>query len=164
MFFQPWSQLKFAQIGKLDFTCCARNHLRFDQETNSYLDSHCDKKLLFPVVQHLLDRKLRCLRKSNGRIELASERYLRATKPFYLSGFGAKDDHQSEESTETSLQTFLKMFKFSTEFDNIDGWTPLRCAALSLNEPIVRQLLDLGVDVNAPERDRSGVGHKSRVS
>ena len=35
----------------------------------------------------------------------------------------------------------------------MDGWTPLRCAALSRNELIVRQLLELGVDVNAPFPD-----------
>ena len=107
------------QIGKLDFTCCARGHQRFDTETSSYLETHCDKELLFPVVQKLINRKLRSLRKSSGRIELASERYLRATRSHYLSGFDGKDDHRSEESTETSLPAFLEMFKFQNANDNM---------------------------------------------
>ena len=150
MSIQSWGPLKFSQIGKLDYTCCARNHKRFDSEGNCHYDSHCDKKLLYPVVQQLLTRKLRCLRKSSGRIEIASERYLRATSWYYFSGFDGKEDHRSEASNETSLHAFLEMFKFHTAHDNDDGWTPLRCAALSQNEHIVRQLLDLGVDVNAP--------------
>ena len=108
---------------------------------------------LYPVVQLLLDRKLQYLRKSNGRIEVASERNLRATKWYYLSGFEAKDDHRSEEFQETSLSVFLKMFKFQDAHDNDGGWTPLRCAVQSQNEQIVRQLLELGVDVNAPYPD-----------
>ena len=71
------------------------------------------------MVQHLLDRKLRHLRKSNGRIEVASERYLRAIKWYYLSGFDGNDGHRSEASNETSLDAFLKMFKFQDAHDNV---------------------------------------------
>jgi hypothetical protein len=42
------------------------------------------------------------------------------------------------------------MFKFADVRDNDCGWTPLRCAALCGNEYIVRELIALGVDVNAP--------------
>ena len=42
------------------------------------------------------------------------------------------------------------MFKFHDIHENDCGWTPLRCAALSGNEYIVRELISLGVDVNAP--------------
>ena len=107
------------QIGNLDFTCCARGHQRFDTETNAYIETHCDKELLFPVVKKLLNRKLSSLRKSSERVELASERYLRATRSHYLSGFDGKDEHRLEESTETSLHAFLKMFKFQNANDNM---------------------------------------------
>ena len=42
------------------------------------------------------------------------------------------------------------MFRFKNPNDNDEGWTPLRCAALSGNEAIVRELISLGVDVDAP--------------
>ena len=42
------------------------------------------------------------------------------------------------------------MFRFKNPDDNEDGWTPLRCAALSGNKAISRELITLGVDVNAP--------------
>lgn len=39
---------------------------------------------------------------------------------------------------------------FKEYSDNEHGWTPLRCAAVSFNVPMVRSLMTLGVEVNAP--------------
>jgi len=102
-------------------------------------------------MKRILDRKLRDLEsKSTGRVSLASYRKLRATKSYYLSGFESEEGRRSEEAEETCVTAFLRMFKFADVHDNDSGWTPLRCAALCGNEVIVRELIALGVDVNAP--------------
>ena len=111
---------------------------------------HCDKNLLYPVVQKLIERKLSDLDKKDGPVNLGSYRFLLANKSFYLSGFSGEDDRTSKEASETSLKAFLRKFKFRDPHDNDEGWTPLRCAALSGNEAIVRELISLGVDVEAP--------------
>ena len=155
MCFSPMQGLIYAQIGKLDFTCCQRGHLKYDEKTGRSTEIHCDKDLIYPVVKNILEKKIESLENSKkwSKETKASYRNLLAMKSYYLCGFKDANKSESEaherEST-TSLTEFLRIYKFKNVHQNDGGWTPLRCAAISNNLPIVRKLIFLGVDVNAP--------------
>jgi len=67
----------------------------------------------------------------------------------------ASDDSPNENakparSKPRTLAQFLATYRFPTAYTTAGGFTPLRYACMTMNLPVVRQLLKINVDANSP--------------
>eukprot|EP00397_Hematodinium_sp_SG-2012_P012325 GEMP01012493.1.p1 GENE.GEMP01012493.1~~GEMP01012493.1.p1 ORF type:complete len:670 (+),score=130.74 GEMP01012493.1:646-2655(+) len=153
MYFQDERDGAYRRVGAANFSCCSMNHLI--QTGGEPILIVCDKVKVRSVIASLLKRRIKAeaelLDESDpSSLHLLNYRYLRALRPFYLSDLPSPDKHDREAKKENSLDRFLHMYKFKTVWDNDDGWTPLRCAALSGDPDMCREILQRDVDVEAP--------------
>lgn len=106
-----------------------------------------DREPVGGALSGLVDARVARARKAGSVEEVIIARALTATKAHLLQGLG---EHAEKVPQPSNLDEFLAQLGFNSVTDGADtGWTPLRLAVMAGRRDLVKELLDLGVDVES---------------
>eukprot|EP00397_Hematodinium_sp_SG-2012_P005405 GEMP01005425.1.p1 GENE.GEMP01005425.1~~GEMP01005425.1.p1 ORF type:complete len:663 (+),score=141.13 GEMP01005425.1:206-2194(+) len=144
IFFGPCSYVANMRVADGQFSCCKLHHKFHLPSGQTY---ECDKIVLFPVLKALIERRSR-IEGQKGNLRVA--RMFLAMRASWLSGLLPDTSVLTGCHHNSDVEAFCHEYHLPSVWFNDGGWTPLRYACMAGNVAVVKQLLDKGVDVEAP--------------